>query len=167
VPNQISNVNCINDPCHPDKHLARSRLCHCSKHVCWVDMLAQQCQTCTVQDASPERAFYQSFGMMLAEARRRRNISQEMLADELGLSRTSVTNIERGRQPIQLHTLYVIARLFSVDVKELLPSWAIGHQPDQSQALSVSRSEWLEQMNVKLPEGVVLAKAEGPRKRNY
>lgn len=112
-----------------------------------------------------EKLFYASFGRMLGEARRKRNISQEMLAEELGLTRTSITNIEKGRQPIQLHTLYLIARLFSADVKDLLPSPAIGSQTEQAHGVNVSRSEWLEQMNVKLPEGENHAKAKGHRTR--
>ncbi|MBZ5687066.1 MAG: helix-turn-helix domain-containing protein [Acidobacteriia bacterium] len=100
-----------------------------------------------------EKTFYAAFGKLLAEMRRKRGISQEMLADELGLSRTSITNIEKGRQPVQLHTLYLIARLLSIDIKELLPSQKTMDLPNEVGEVSVSRSEWLEQMNVKLPGG--------------
>jgi transcriptional regulator with XRE-family HTH domain len=97
-----------------------------------------------------EKAFYAAFGRMLAEMRRKRHISQEMLADELGLSRTSITNIEKGRQPIQLHSLYLIAKLLGTDVKELLPSVGGFERPDRAKGLNVSRSEWLQTMNVML-----------------
>lgn len=101
-----------------------------------------------------EKAFYSAFGRMLSEARRKKHISQEMLADELGLSRTSVTNIEKGRQPLQLYSLYQIARLLRVDVKDLLPSASVFDRPEGALGLNVSRSEWLENMNVKLePKG--------------
>jgi transcriptional regulator with XRE-family HTH domain len=100
-----------------------------------------------------DQLFYRQFGQLLAEVRRKQGISQEMLADELGLSRTSVTNIEKGRQPIQLHSLYLIARLLSVELKELLPSPQVFDMPYHPEGLSVSRSEWLETMNVKLPRG--------------
>jgi transcriptional regulator with XRE-family HTH domain len=95
-----------------------------------------------------EKAFYSAFGLMLSEIRRKKHISQEMLADELGLSRTSITNIEKGRQPVQLYSLYVIARLLGRDVKELLPSAAIFERPELAKGLNVSRSEWLQTMNV-------------------
>ena len=91
---------------------------------------------------------------MLAEVRRKKDVSQEMLADELGLSRTSVTNIEKGRQPIQLHSLYRIARLLGVEIKEILPSPQLFESPRTSEQLSVSRSEWLQAMNVKVPKGL-------------
>jgi transcriptional regulator with XRE-family HTH domain len=97
-----------------------------------------------------EKAFYGAFGRMLSEMRRKKRISQEMLADELGLSRTSITNIEKGRQPVQLYSLYVIARLLGTDVKELLPSAAIFERPERAKGLNVSRSEWLQTMNVSL-----------------
>jgi transcriptional regulator with XRE-family HTH domain len=95
-----------------------------------------------------ERAFYSAFGRMLSEARRKKRISQEMLADELGLSRTSITNIEKGRQPVQLYSLYLIARLLGTDVKDLLPSAAVFERSGQSTGLNVSRFEWLQKMNV-------------------
>lgn len=97
-----------------------------------------------------EKAFYTAFGRMLSEMRRKKRISQEMLADELGLSRTSITNIEKGRQPVQLYALYVIARLLGTDVKELLPSAATFERPERAKGLNVSRSEWLQTMNVQL-----------------
>lgn len=113
-----------------------------------------------------EKLFYATFGQMLAKARRRQHVSQEMLAEELGLSRTSITNMEKGRQPVQLHTVYTIARFLSTDLKELLPSPIHATQPNTAQSLSVSRSEWLEQMNVKLTEGANDAKTQGPRTRS-
>ena len=104
-----------------------------------------------------DHLFYRHFGQLLAEVRRKKKISQEMLAVELGLSRTSITNIEKGRQPVQLHSLYTIARLFQVELKDLLPSPQILEMP-QPERLTVSRSEWLETMNVKLPGVITHAK---------
>ncbi|MGC1782117.1 MAG: helix-turn-helix transcriptional regulator [Acidobacteriaceae bacterium] len=113
-----------------------------------------------VEPESFEKSFYLAFGLMLAVARKKRRISQEMLAEELGLTRTSITNIEKGRQPVQLHTLYVIARLLSIDLKELLPSPQSIDIPDQHKGLNVSRSEWLKQMNVTLPGGEANGKSK-------
>lgn len=106
-------------------------------------------------DSDREKTFYSVFGRMLSEARRKKRISQEILADELGLSRTSITNIEKGRQPVQLYSLYLIARLLRMDVKDLLPSAAAFDRPERAMGLNVSRSEWLENMNLTLdkPKG--------------
>ncbi len=101
-----------------------------------------------------DQLFYRQFGQLLAQVRRKKGKSQEFLADELGLSRTSITNIEKGRQPIQLHGLYRIARLLGVELKELLPSPQVFDLQRPAEKLSVSRSEWLQTMNVTLPKGI-------------
>ena len=59
--------------------------------------------------------------MALANQRRRQRLSQAQFAAKVGLSRTSITNIECGRQPIQLHQLYLFASTLQVDVTKLLP----------------------------------------------
>lgn len=123
--------------------------------------------TVHVRAKPADQIFYRQFGQLLAQVRQKQGISQEMLADELGLSRTSVTNIEKGRQPIQLHSLYLIARLLSVELKELLPSPQVFEMSQLPERVSVSRSEWLETMNVKLPGGVTYAskrhRTRGPK----
>jgi transcriptional regulator with XRE-family HTH domain len=108
-----------------------------------------------VRAANFEKTFYSTFGAMLAVARRKRNISQEVLAAELGLSRTSITNIEKGRQPLQLHALYLVAQSLSIDVKDLLPSPAALKMDDPPTNLSVSNAEWLETMSLEMPKGAV------------
>lgn len=65
---------------------------------------------------------YRRFGRLLARSRERAGLTQEKLAASLGLSRTSVTNIERGRQPIQLHTLYAISDTLGAELVDLLPA---------------------------------------------
>lgn len=107
----------------------------------------------SVKAKAADQLFYRQFGQLLAQVRRKKGMSQEFLADELGLSRTSITNIEKGRQPIQLHSLYRIARLLSVELKELLPSPQVLALQRPAEKLSVSRSEWLQTMNVTLPKG--------------
>jgi transcriptional regulator with XRE-family HTH domain len=111
-----------------------------------------------VKVKSAEHPFYRQFGQLVAEFRRKKGISQEVLADGLGLSRTSITNIEKGRQPVQLHSLYLIARLLAVELKELLPSPQVFETTQHPERISVSRSEWLETMNLKLPGGEIDAK---------
>ena len=97
---------------------------------------------------------------MLSDARRKRHMSQETLADSLGLTRTSVTNIEKGRQPIQLHSLYLIARALKVEVKELLPSESAMDAGQEALNVSVSKEEWLKTMDLKVPDKGAIASAE-------
>lgn len=68
------------------------------------------------------REFYRRFGRRLAWLRKKAQVSQLKLAEFVGLSRTSITNIERGRQPVQLHTLYSMASALREDPPELLPA---------------------------------------------
>ena len=70
--------------------------------------------------------FYKEFGRLVREARERTEpkITQERLAAIVGLSRTSITNIESGKQHIPLHTLFAIADAVGVKPADLLPNQA-------------------------------------------
>jgi transcriptional regulator with XRE-family HTH domain len=94
---------------------------------------------------SQERSFYQGFGRLLARIRNREHFSQEGLAMALGLSRTSVTNIERGRQPVQIHTLYRIADVLGVELAELLPGPSEASARETSE-VSLKQHEWLQKI---------------------
>lgn len=76
--------------------------------------------------------------MSLANQRRRQHLSQAQFAAKVGLSRTSITNIECGRQAIQLHQLYQFASVLQVEVTKLLPKESllaeIAVPPDDKQA---------------------------------
>ncbi len=65
--------------------------------------------------------FYRQLGQRLQRARKSSGMSQAQLAAQLGLSRTRVTNIEKGTQPLQVHTLVKAARALNVLVDDLLP----------------------------------------------
>jgi transcriptional regulator with XRE-family HTH domain len=70
-----------------------------------------------------EARLYEFIGKRIADARRRSKprISQARLATEVKLSRASIVNIESGRHRIQIHVLYEIARVLSMDPRQLLP----------------------------------------------
>lgn len=65
--------------------------------------------------------FYPEFGRRIRLARRRAHLSQDALARLTGLNRTSITNIEAGRQRIPLHLLITFATALDVEPMELLP----------------------------------------------
>lgn len=48
-------------------------------------------------------------------------MTQDELAKLVRLSRTSITNVEKGRQKLLLHTLADIAAALDVDIASLLP----------------------------------------------
>lgn len=66
-----------------------------------------------------QKALYIELGKKIKNARGVR--SQEDLAKACFLSRTSITNIEKGRQHLPLHTLYAIANALKIPIRELLP----------------------------------------------
>jgi transcriptional regulator with XRE-family HTH domain len=67
--------------------------------------------------------FYQEVGRRIREARKRRkpSLTQEELAKLVSLTRTSITNVEKGRQKFLLHTLADIAAALHVEPASLLP----------------------------------------------
>jgi transcriptional regulator with XRE-family HTH domain len=71
--------------------------------------------------ASPKGPFYEELGRRLAKARRAAKVTQGQLARTVGLSRTSVSNIEKGRQPVHAFVLFEFARILAVPVTELFP----------------------------------------------
>ena len=67
--------------------------------------------------------FYEEVGRRIRDARTRRKppLTQEQLAKEVALTRTSITNVEKGRQKVLLHTLADIAVALQVHPASLLP----------------------------------------------
>ena len=71
-------------------------------------------------DKSQEK-LYIEVGKNIKIARSKKRMSQAKLAKASYLSRTSITNIEKGRQHLPLHTLYAIANALGINIVELLP----------------------------------------------
>lgn len=66
-----------------------------------------------------------AFGIRLQVARRnleRGRANQEALAEALGITRTSISNIERGQHRVFLDQVYLAARALGIDARDLLPS---------------------------------------------
>lgn len=66
-------------------------------------------------------AFYKQVGENIRAKRKGLGLSQEALAKAVGLKRPSLSNIEKGRQNILLHTFYDIADSLNVNPDALLP----------------------------------------------
>ncbi|MEQ6390320.1 helix-turn-helix transcriptional regulator [Bacillaceae bacterium S4-13-58] len=65
--------------------------------------------------------FYNQVGENIKKIRKERGFTQNDLAHAVELSRTSVTNIETGRQRYPLHKLWEISRFLRIDMIKLLP----------------------------------------------
>lgn len=68
-----------------------------------------------------EQDLYRAVGERVREARKGVNLTQDQLAQRVGLERSSITNIERGHQRVPLHVLYAIASALSEDPRKLIP----------------------------------------------
>ena len=68
------------------------------------------------------RDFYREFGRLIRERRKAISQNQTTLANSVGLSRTSITNIELGRQQVALHMLYALANALGIEPQVLLPA---------------------------------------------
>ena len=68
--------------------------------------------------------FYKRLGQRIREARTRSGLTQQELAAKVDLTRTSVTNIELGRQKLLVHALVEIAAALQVAPDKLLPAAA-------------------------------------------
>lgn len=67
------------------------------------------------------RRLAEVFGAQLQRVRRERGWKQAAFADAMGVSRTTASNIERGRQRIFLDQMYRAAEILGVPVERLLP----------------------------------------------
>jgi len=69
----------------------------------------------------PGGILYWSIGTAIRKARISRGMNQQGLADLVSMRRTSIVNIEGGRQRLPLTTLYDIADALGVQATALLP----------------------------------------------
>lgn len=71
-----------------------------------------------------EDLLYRLIGRNVRDARDAAGATQEDLAEAIGVTRTSITNLERGEQRPPLHRLLRLARSLEVSLTDLVPSWS-------------------------------------------
>ena len=67
------------------------------------------------------KTLYRRFGELVRQHRLDAALTQEEVGKRVGLSRTSITNIEKGRQRVLLHQLYELAAAILATPDMLLP----------------------------------------------
>jgi transcriptional regulator with XRE-family HTH domain len=67
---------------------------------------------------------YKTIGQRIRRAREALGLRQDQLAEAISLTRTSITNIEQGKQRLLVHTLCDIAAALRVEPVDLLPRLA-------------------------------------------
>jgi transcriptional regulator with XRE-family HTH domain len=65
---------------------------------------------------------YRIISERVRNARKRRGLNQQDLATRIGKDRTSVVNLESGKQKMPLHVLWSIAEHVGVTFHELIPT---------------------------------------------
>jgi transcriptional regulator with XRE-family HTH domain len=70
---------------------------------------------------SESAPIYVELGKRIRAARKGKRLTQARLAEVVSLTRTSITNIEKGRQKLLIHTLYDLAGALGVSPRDLLP----------------------------------------------
>ena len=63
------------------------------------------------------RKIQNELGRKLKDLRLERGLTQEQLAFEVDMSRDHLSNIELGKHPVNIKTLYKLAQFFEVDMK--------------------------------------------------
>ncbi|MBE7172348.1 MAG: helix-turn-helix transcriptional regulator [Williamsia sp.] len=74
--------------------------------------------------------FYQIIGDKIRLARKERGIDQESLAKCVNLTRTSIINIEKGRQCPSILQIWQMAQYLNVNFTELVPPLNLNQQID-------------------------------------
>lgn len=95
---------------------------------------------------------YEDIGRRIRLYRESRGLTQMELAEASALTRTSIVNIERGRQRFLVHTLLDLARVLRVDPQDLLPA-------SEEIRLPLSPNDALKEQ----PQSIQLAVARGKR----
>jgi len=69
----------------------------------------------------PKQLFPSTKRLLIAEHRQRRELTQESLAQLVGLSQTMLSLYESGQRDIPVSTLYAIALQLHIPIRELFP----------------------------------------------
>lgn len=68
---------------------------------------------------------YQILGNKIKDRRKELRLSQDELSKKLtNLGRTSISNIEKGRQQPPLHVIYLICNALDIDIQSILPAFS-------------------------------------------
>lgn len=90
---------------------------------------------------------YERIGQAVAHYRTRSGLSQAALAAAIGLTRTSISNIEKGRQKMLVHTLLEIANALSISSADLIPA-DTNHLPETDARFSGSNTSPAERATI-------------------
>jgi transcriptional regulator with XRE-family HTH domain len=67
-----------------------------------------------------EKRYFKELGIRIAQLRREQNLTQQQLADELGIAQQVIASYEIGRRRVPVSTLPVLAKTLAVPIETLL-----------------------------------------------
>lgn len=65
---------------------------------------------------------YEQIGREIKRARELHGLTQSELADRVGVTRTSISNLESGRQRVPIDTLFSICDVLGTEPRDILPT---------------------------------------------
>lgn len=68
-----------------------------------------------------ESELYKEIGSNIRELRKKRGFTQQALADRMGVTRTSITNLEGGKQRPSIHFIYALCDKLSTSTYDIFP----------------------------------------------
>ena len=107
-----------------------------------------------------EELLYRAIGESIRRRREEMHMTQSRLGAEAGVLRTSVTNIEAGRQRPPLHLLFKICAALGVETSTIVPSNAEVTRPN---AVPVEVDGEVRLMPPKAAEALERLRGSGPR----
>lgn len=103
-------------------------------------------------------AVYRQFGELVRKHRQRLGLTQDRLGELVGLTRTSITNIERGHQKVLLHQFFLLAQALQISPEALLPAVEVAEVTPQVEQklerhLTGAEKEWARRIVVSGSKG--------------
>ena len=93
---------------------------------------------------------YEALGRAIRERRTAKRMTQRELAENVGLSRASVANIERGRQSVLVDHLIRFAAALEVRPTDLLPSKPLPKERPVEDDLTPEAAAWIQSVRTSM-----------------
>lgn len=91
------------------------------------------------QNATNEQRFYNEIGTRIRLERERCKLTQTQVGKIVGLTAPAISCIERGQTKADLYMLFMLAGIFNIEVRCLIPEgWNMSELPVPNRAVQLS-----------------------------
>jgi transcriptional regulator with XRE-family HTH domain len=96
---------------------------------------------------------YLKIGEKIKFIRKKKSLKQEDLSHKIGLKRSSIAQIEAGKQAVSIHALYRIGEVLNTNIFDLLPqdefdSYSMNRLVEKKPILNILEKKRIEVKNV-------------------